>query len=153
MIFLPHYMWAENRKLNNFYIEIRTLIGTTGTFYKFLLVTKLMHDFIKFSRKPPCIKTSLMQFKFIKLPIRCIMNLAAILSREILQVSKNAFVISKAAETFVNFTVVSMLKNFSHIISFEGASYSACYLTNGVYIRYLIEKVIAAARKWRSFQF
>ena len=31
--------------------------------------------------------------------------------------------------------------NFSDIISFKEASYSACYLTNGDYIRYLLEKL------------
>ena len=30
---------------------------------------------------------------------------------------------------------------FSQIISFKVASYSACYLTNGDYIRYLHEKL------------
>ena len=30
-----------------------------------------------------------------------------------------------------------MQTNFSHIISFKVASYSACYLTNGDHIRYL----------------
>ena len=41
----------------------------------------------QFSRKRPCIKTSQMQINFIKLPIRCILNLAAVLSREVLKVS------------------------------------------------------------------
>ena len=50
-----------------------------------------------------------------------------------------------------------MQVNFVHIISFKVASYSACYLTNGVYIRYLLEKltrenkVIAAAKRWKFF--
>ena len=47
-----------------------------------------IENFIEFSRKPPCIKVSLIQFKIIKLPpIGCILNLAAIPSREDLQVS------------------------------------------------------------------
>ena len=36
---------------------------------------------------PPCEKTSLIRFNFIKLPIKCILNLAAILRRNVLQVS------------------------------------------------------------------
>ena len=50
--------------------------------------------------------------------------------------------------------VMSMQINFSHILSFEVASYSECYLTNGDYIRYLLEKltrenkVIAAVNIW-----
>ena len=68
------------------------------------------------------------------------------------------FLILKAAETILNFTALSMQINFRHIISFKVASYSACYLTNGDYIRYLIEKltrenkVIAAVKKWKCFQ-
>ena len=65
-----------------------TLVETAWTFYKFLKVTKLIfHDFIKFSRRLPCIRISLIQFNFIKLPIRCILNLAAILRGKVLQVS------------------------------------------------------------------
>ena len=48
----------------------------------------------------------------------------------------------KAAETLVNFTAVSMQINFSRIISFKVASFSACYLNNGVYIKYLLEKLM-----------
>ena len=44
------------------------------------------HDFIKLSKKRPCIKTSLIPFNFIKLLTRCIQNLAAILRRKVLQV-------------------------------------------------------------------
>ena len=62
--------------------------GLTEKSHKFLLATKLIfHDFIKFSRKRPCIETSLMQFNFFKLPIRCILNLTVIPSREVLQFS------------------------------------------------------------------
>ena len=49
--------------------------------------------------------------------------------------------------------------NLSHIISFKVASYSACYLANGVYARYILEKltrenkVIAVVKKWKCFQF
>ena len=54
----------------------------------FLYVTKLIfHGFIKFSKKRPCIETSLIQFNFLKLPIKCIQTLAAILKHEVLQVS------------------------------------------------------------------
>ena len=72
---------------------------------------------------------------------------------------KHAVLILKAAETLINFTSLSMHTNFGHIISFIVASYSACYLANGDYIRYLHEKltrenkVIAAAKKWKCFQF
>ena len=65
--------------------------------------------------------------------------------------------ILKAAETVINFTALSMQINFIfvtyNIISFKVASYSACYLTNGDYIRYLLEKltrenkVIAVVKK------
>ena len=54
---------------------------------------------------------------------------------------KDAVLVLKAAGTFVNFTAVSMQINFRLIISFKVASYSACYLTNGVYVRYLLEKL------------
>ena len=66
--------------------------------------------------------------------------------------------ILKAAETFISFTAVSMQKNFSHIISFQVASTSVCYLSNGVYIRYIREKltrekkVIAVGKNWKCFQ-
>ena len=59
----------------------------------------------------------------------------------------------KTAEPFINFTAVSMQIKFSHIIGFKVASFSACYLTIGDYIRYLLEKhtrenkVIAAGVK------
>ena len=49
----------------------------------------------------------------------------------------------KAAETLINFTALSMQIIFSHIISFKVASYSACYSTNGDYIRSLLEKTFA----------
>ena len=62
-------------------------------------------------------------------------------ARKVLQrFHKDAVLILKAAETFINFTAVSIQLNFSHILNFKVASYSACYLTNGVYIRYLLEK-------------
>ena len=57
-----------------------------------------------------------------------------------------------------NFTGISMQINFVHT-SFKVALYSACYLTNGDYIRYVLEKltrenkVIAAVKKWKCFQF
>ena len=50
-----------------------------------------------------------------------------------------------------------MKENFGHIKSFSKASYSVCYLTNGDYIRYLLEnpkrenKVIAVVKKWKCF--
>ena len=71
----------------------------------------------------------------------------------------SAALILKEAETFINFTAILMQKNLSHSISFNVASYLACYLTNGDYIRYLLEKltrenkVIAAVKKCKSFQF
>ena len=52
-----------------------------------------------------------------------------------------------------------MQLNFSNIIKFKVASYSACYLTNGDYMKYLFEKltrenkVIAAVNKMKCFQF
>ena len=42
-----------------------------------------------------------------------------------------------------NFTAISMQINFSHIISLKVASYSACYLTNCDYIRYLLWETYA----------
>ena len=57
------------------------------------------------------------------------------------------------------FDLFTATQNFSHIINFKVASYSACYLTNGDYIRYLFEKltrenkVIAGLKKWKCFQF
>ena len=44
---------------------------------------------------------SLIRFDFIKLPIRCIVNLAAILRRKVLQVSYDAVLILKAAVTSI----------------------------------------------------
>ena len=65
-----------------------SLVETAWTFYMFLKVTNLIfHDFIQFSKKRPCNKTSLIWINFIKLPIKCILNLAAILRRKVLQVS------------------------------------------------------------------
>ena len=117
---------------------------------------------MKFSKKSPCIKTSLIRFNFIKLPIRCILNLAVSLRRKVLQVSlRRRRLILKAAETFINFTALSMQINFSHIIGFRVASNSACNLTNGDYKRYtrnllekltLEKKVISAVKKWKRFQ-
>ena len=63
----------------------------------------------------------------------------------------------KAAETFIIFTALSMQINASHFISFKEASYSACCLNNGDYIKSLLEKltrenkVIAAVKKWKFF--
>ena len=123
------------------------------------LVTNLnFHDFRKFSQKRPRYKTSLTRFNFIKLPIKCVLNLAAVLRPKVLQVSSRRRFL-KAAETVINFTALSMQINFCHNISFKVASYSACYLTNGDYIRFFLEKltrenkVIAAGKKWKCFQF
>ena len=123
-----------------------------------LYVVKLIfHDFIQFSKKRPSIKTSLIRFNFIKLPIRCMLNLAAILRRKVCRFHQDSVLILKAAETFINFTVISM-QIVSHRISFKVASLSLCYLTNGHYMRYLFEKltrenkVIAAVNKWNCFQ-
>ena len=97
-------------------------------FYKFLKVIKLIfHDFIKFSKKRPCIKTSLIPFNFIKLPIRCMLNLATTLRRKALQVFlSDAVLFLKAAETVINFTTLSMQINLSHSVRFKVASYSSC---------------------------
>ena len=73
-----------------------------------------------------------MQFNFIKLRIRCILNLAAKVAK-FCRFHQDAVLILTAAETFINFRAVSMQIIFSHI-RFKVASYSACYLTNGVYI-------------------
>ena len=131
-----------------------TLAETAWTFYMLIF-----HDFVKFSRKRPCIKTSLMQFKFIKLPIRCILNLAAIPRPEVLQVSLRRRSNFESSWDHIPCTALSMQVNFTLIINFKVASYSACYLTIGDYIRYLLEKltrenkVIAAVKKWKCFQF
>ena len=110
--------------------------------------------------KLPCNTTSLIRFNFIKLPIKCILNLAVILRRKVLQVSLRRRSNFEAAETVINFTALSMQINFSsHIISFKVASYSACYLTKGDYIEYLLvkltreNKVIAVVKEWKCFQF
>ena len=101
--------------------------------------------------KETSIKTSLIRVTFVKLPVRCILKLAAFLI--------SAILILKAAETFITFTANLMQIKFSHIISFKVASYSACCLTSGDYIRYLLEKltrekeVIAAMKKWKCFLF
>ena len=50
-------------------------------------------------------------------------------------------------------------KNFSHIVSIKVASYSACYMTNGDYIKSLFQKpkngskVLAAVKNWKLFAF
>ena len=53
----------------------------------------------KILKKAKCIETTLIQINFIKLLIRCILNLAAMLNREVLKVSIEAVLILKAAET------------------------------------------------------
>ena len=86
-------------------------------------------------------------------------NLAAILRSKVLEVSLRRALILKAAETFIKVTAILMQISFSHIISFKVASYSACSLTNGDYIKYFLEKlthenkVIATLKKWRYSQF
>ena len=115
--------------------------------------------FYKIIKKPSFIEILLMQFKIIKLPIRCILNLAAIPSCEVLQVSWRRRSNFESSWDLHQFSAVSMQVNFSHIISFKVASYSACYFTNSVYLRYLLEKltrenkVIAVVKKWKCFQF
>ena len=56
-----------------------------------------------------------------------------------------------------NVIAISMQTNFSHIISFKGASKSAGFLTNGDYVRYLHEKYVrwkfcesAGEEEWRN---
>ena len=106
--------------------------------------------------KLPRIKISLIRFNFIKLPIRCIPILTAIPSREVSLRSSSNF---ENCWNCINFTAFALQINFSHIIRFQVASYSACYLANGDYMRYLLEKleweniVIAAVKKWKCFQF
>ena len=118
----------------------------------------IFHDFMKFSRKHSCTETSLYRFNFIKLPIKCILKMAAFLRLKVLQVPLQSLIL-KAAETFINFTALSMQINFSLNKGFKVASYSLSYLTNGDYIRYLLDKftrgnkVIAAVKKWNCFQF
>ena len=129
-------------------------------FFTFLQVAKeVFHDFIKFSKIYVCIKTSQIGFNFIKLPIRCMLNLAAILRRKVLQISLGRRSNLKAVETFIKYTAILKQINFSQFISFKVASYSACYLTNGDYICSLLEKltrknkVNAAVKNWKCFQF
>ena len=75
---------------------------------------------MKFSEKRSCVKASLIRFNFIKMPIKYILNLAAILRRKVLQVSlRRRSEVLKAAETIINFTSLSMQMNYSHIISFK----------------------------------
>ena len=58
-----------------------------------------------------------------------------------------------------NFLQVVVSPTTNHIISFKVASYSACYLTNGDYIRYLLKKFtrenkkIAAVKMMKCFYF
>ena len=56
-------------------------------FTSFCRLQSSSFEFLKLSRKLPDKKISLILFIFIKLPIRCISNLAAISSRNVLQVS------------------------------------------------------------------
>ena len=65
--------------------------------------------------------------------------MAAFLRRKVLQVPLQSLIL-KAAETFINFTALSMQINFSLNKGFKVASYSVSYLTNGDYIRYLLDK-------------
>ena len=126
----------------------------------FLQVTELnFYDFINFSKNHPCNKTSQIRFNFIKLHIRYILNLATLLGSKLLEVSLRRRSNSNAAETFISLTAILMQMNFSHIIGFKVASYTACYLTNGDYIKQVLEKftreskVIATMKKWKCFQF
>ena len=108
---------------------------------------------MRISRRLPCIKISLIQVIFNKLSKRCILKLAAIPRHEVLQVSLRSNSNFESSFDLNNFTAISTRTNFSHIITFQVASYLACFLTNGDYIRYLQEKltlenkVIAAMRK------
>ena len=100
------------------------------------LDTKLIfHDLIKFSKSCPNSKTSLFRFNFIELPLR---NRRQFCAPTFCRFHQDAVLILKAAETFINFTAISLYINFSDIISFKVVSHSACYLTNGDYIRYLL---------------
>ena len=128
-----------------------------------LLVTNLIfQDFMKFSRKRPCIKSSIIGFNFIKLPIKCILNLAAILRRQVLQVSLRPRSNFKRCldrcfdHQFyrdINANNLQSQYRFHSSVIFSGD------LTNGDYIRYSLEKltrenkVIAAVKKWIFFQF
>ena len=77
--------------------------------------------------KIPCNKISLIQFNISQLPVRCISNLAAILSREVLQVSLSGSSNCKIRWDLIIFTAISMQTNYNYFISFQEESYSACF--------------------------
>ena len=67
----------------------------------FLLITQLtFYDFMKIPTET-CNKTSLIRFNFIKLPLRYILNLAAIPSCDVFQVSSTRRSNFETAETFI----------------------------------------------------
>ena len=68
----------------------------------------LFHDFIKVSRRLPCIKISLNDFNFIKLPIKYILNLAAISRHKVLQVSSRFHSNFESSCDLKSFTASSM---------------------------------------------
>ena len=100
----------------------------------------------------------LIQFNFIRLPIRCILNLAAILRRKVSQVSlrrRSNFESSGDRHQFYRFKANKRQSNYK---VFKVASYSACYLANSDYILTLLEKPtsenkVTAAVKWYCCQF
>ena len=95
------------------YISSRVEIA--GKFDKFLYVTKLIFHFIKFSRRLPGTEFLLIQFNFIKLPKRCILNLAAIPRHEVLLVSLRNNSNFESSCDLNNFTAISMqIKLQSH---------------------------------------
>ena len=84
------------------------------------------------------IKISMNRFTFIKLPIKCILNLAAIPRHEDLQVLSRFHSNFECSCDLKNITAISMQVNFSHIINFKNIVIFSVLLTNGDYIRYLL---------------
>ena len=92
---------------NNHPLLEQTLVEISFYFLLFVVTKLNFHEFIVFSRKLPCIKFSLIRFNSIKLPIRCILNLAVIPSRDVLQVSSSNKSNFKRIWDLIIFTAIS----------------------------------------------
>ena len=95
---------------------------------------------------------SLIQFSFIKLPKRCILNLAVIPRHEVLKVSLRSHS-NFESSCDLSFTAIPMQINFVHKISFKVASHSACYLTYHMVIAHDEVNVHCSPAKWVFFHY
>ena len=109
-----------------------TLVELAWTFYMFFKVaSNFFNDFLNLLRKLQCVIISLLSSTFIKLLQRIIKVLAAISSREVLQVSICISSNFKCSWDLNNFAAILMQVNFIHNVNSKLASSSASYLRSG----------------------